>query len=247
MAAPARKILVFVPTYEERDNVQPMLAELRRHAPDADILFMDDHSSDGTGDLLDALARDEPRLKVIHRPAKLGIGSAHLDGIAYAYDHGYERLVTLDCDFTHSPSDIPVLLAKSDEAGLTIGSRFLGVDSLPGWSLPRKMLTRMGHVLTLTVLGVRGDATGAFRVYRLAQIPRAMFGLVTARGYAFFFESLFVAHQNGVTIGEVPIRLPRRTQGHSKMSFGEIRRSLEHLLRLFVASKTHPERFHIRP
>src|SRR5580704_6918211 len=128
MAEHAQKTLIFVPTYEERDNVQPMLVDLRRHAPDADIVFMDDNSPDGTGELLDTLAKTEPRLKVIHRAGKLGIGGAHLDGIAYAYDHGYDTLVTLDCDFTHSPADIPLLLARSGDAHLTIGSRFLEAD-----------------------------------------------------------------------------------------------------------------------
>jgi dolichol-phosphate mannosyltransferase len=245
MGAPAGKTLVFIPTYDERDNVQPMLAELRRHVPDADIVFMDDQSPDGTGEVLDELARSEPRLKVIHRPGKLGIGGAHLDGIAYAYDHGYEMLVTLDCDFTHSPSDIPLFLAKAEGADLVIGSRHLGTDSLPGWSVPRKILTRMGHLLTVTVLGVDGDATGAFRVYRLSRIPRRMFDLVTARGYAFFFESLFIAHQNGVRVDELPIKLPARTQGHSKMSMVEIQRSLTQLVKLFAASKMHPERFRL--
>lgn len=247
MAEPVRTILIFIPTYEERDNVRPMLGELRRYVPDADIVFMDDNSPDGTGELLDELARSEPRLKVIHRPGKLGIGGAHLDGIAYAYEGGYDTLVTLDCDFTHSPSDIPMMLSRGQDAQLTIGSRFLETDSLPGWSAARKVLTRMGHLLTVAVLGVRGDATGAFRVYRLSRIPRALFGLVTARGYAFFFQSLFIAHQNGLTIQEVPIRLPARTQGHSKMSLTEIRRSVQQLMELYVESKRHPERYRLKP
>ncbi|MGH7272045.1 MAG: glycosyltransferase, partial [Polyangiaceae bacterium] len=226
--------------------VRTMLNELARHVPGTDIVFMDDSSPDGTGQLLDELAKGEPRLTVIHRPGKLGIGGAHLDGIAYAYQHGYDTLVTLDCDFTHSPSDIPILLAKAEDAEFTIGSRYLEPDSLPGWSIVRKLLTRLGHAVTVGMLGIGGDATGAFRVYRLSRIPRAMFDLVTARGYAFFFESLFIAHQNHLTICEVPIRLPARTQGNSKMTLREIRRSLEQLLRLFVASKMSPNQFRLK-
>lgn len=246
MPTDAGKTLVFIPTYEERNNVPPMLAELTRHVPHADLLFMDDNSPDGTGDLLDELARKEPRLKVIHRSGKLGIGSAHLEGIAYAYDHGYDTLVTLDCDFTHSPSDIPALLEKSLVADIAIGSRYLGKDSLPGWSLVRKLLTKLGHVLTVGMLGITGDATGAFRAYRLARVPRGMFDLVKARGYAFFFESLFVASRNDICIGEVAIKLPARTQGHSKMSLREIQRSINQLIELSVASKLNPEQFRIR-
>lgn len=239
------KTLVFIPTYEERDNVPRMLAELVRHVPHADIVFMDDNSPDGTGQILDELARTEPRLKVIHRPGKLGVGGAHLDGIAYAYEHGYGTLVTLDCDFTHSPSDIPLLLKESAGADIVIGSRYLQSGSLPGWNVARRLLTNVGHVLTVGMLGIRGDATGAFRVYRLTTIPRAMFDLVTARGYAFFFESLFVANHNGLTIRELPIVLPARTYGHSKMGLRDIRRSVQQLLDLYVANMVNPAQFRL--
>jgi dolichol-phosphate mannosyltransferase len=243
----SRKLLVFIPTYDERDNVERMLAEVLQHVPEADVLFMDDNSPDGTGAILDACAKKEPRLTVIHRPGKLGIGGAHLDGIAYAYDHGYGALVTLDCDFTHLPSDIPMMLASAPEAAMVVGSRYLEEGSLPGWSMVRKGLTKLGHALTVNMLGIGGDATGAFRVYRLSKIPRDMFGLVTARGYAFFFESLFVAHENGLAVRDVPITLPARTYGHSKMSLFEIRRSVGQLFTLFVAKKTNPAQFRLGP
>jgi len=245
MAANPGKTLIFVPTYNERDNVRPMLAELAVHAPTADYVFMDDNSPDGTGDILDELAAKEPRLKVIHRAGKLGIGGAHLQGIAYAYDHGYDTLVTLDCDFTHSPADIPLLLRQSNEADITLGSRHLEPDSLPGWNLMRKALTKVGHVLTVGMLGIHGDATGAFRVYRLSKIPRELFNLVQARGYAFFFESLFVAYVNELVIREVPIKLPARTYGHSKMNVREIQRSVRQLVRLSIANKTNPAQFRL--
>jgi dolichol-phosphate mannosyltransferase len=175
----------------------------------------------------------------------LGIGGAHLDGIAYAYDHGYETLVTLDCDFTHSPSDIPLLLAECGDAHITVGSRHLEADSLPGWNVVRKLLTKLGHVLTVNMLGIGGDATGAFRVYRLSRIPRDLFGLVQSRGYAFFFESMFIAYINDLIIREVPIKLPARTYGHSKMNLREIERSVGQLLRLSIANKTNPAQFRL--
>jgi dolichol-phosphate mannosyltransferase len=245
MVATPGKTLLFVPTYEERGNVGPMVAELVRCVPHADIVFMDDNSPDGTGELLDELAKSEPRLTVLHRSGKLGVGGAHLDGIAYAYDHGYDILVTLDADFTHSPSDIPLLLERARDADITIGSRYLAPDSLPGWNLVRKLLTNLGHIVTENMLGIAGDATGAFRVYRLSTIPRAMFDLVTARGYAFFFQSLFIARQNELTVTEVPIKLPARTYGNSKMTVREIERSVEQLVRLFIANKTNPSQFRI--
>src|SRR5208283_350143 len=119
------------------------------------------------------------------------------------------------------PSDIPTLLRHSSDADITIGSRYLEANSLPGWNLVRRMLTNLGHVLTVNMLGISGDATGAFRVYRLSTIPRELFDLVKARGYPFFFESLFIATRNNLSVRDVPIRLPARTYGHSKMSLHE--------------------------
>ena len=239
------RTLIFVPTYEEAENVGPMVEQISAAMPDADLLFCDDNSPDGTGEKLDALAARFPRLSVKHRAGKLGIGGAHLDGIAYAYEHGYDVLVTLDCDFTHSPSGIPALVSRIGEADLVIGSRYLQDNSLPGWSPLRRFLTGFGHVLTENVLGVHGDATGAFRVYNLRRIPREMFDLVTARGYAFFFQSLYIVQANGLSIVEVPITLPARTYGHSKMNIKEVARSVRQLAELTVANATRPSQFKI--
>jgi SAM-dependent methyltransferase len=128
---------------------------------------------------------------------------------------------------------------------ITVGSRFLEKDSLPGWSLIRKSLTIFGHALTKYLLGITQDATGAFRVYQLRSIDRAMFGLIASRGYSFFFESLFFAHQNGLSIKDVPIVLPARTYGESKMQMVDIRASVQQLFTLSITSKVHPERFKV--
>jgi dolichol-phosphate mannosyltransferase len=210
---------------------------------DADLVFMDDNSSDGTGGALDALAARHARVRVLHRPGKAGIGSAHLDGIAYAYAQGYDRLVTLDCDFTHSPSLIPAFLARSDTAATVLGSRYLEGGSLPGWSLFRKSLTNVGHLLTKTMLNLSQDATGGFRVYNLNAIPRELFDLIQSKGYAFFFESLFVLHRNGYSMAEIPMALPARTYGSSKMTLTEVQRSVLTLFSLFLRDKARPTRF----
>lgn len=235
--------LIFIPTYDERENVSKMVEELLSLPLDADIVFMDDNSPDGTGEVLDGLARLHPRLKVLHRTGKLGIGSAHLEGIAYAYDRGYRVLVTMDCDFTHMPSDIPKLLEAAKDADLVAGSRFQNPDSLPGWSVARRGLTHLGHLVTQKTLGVTSDATGAFRVYRLDRIPRQLFNIITEKGYAFFFQSMFIMVQNEMNIVEVPIVLPARTYGHSKMNVVEIRRSIEQLGKLYLARLANPAQF----
>lgn len=240
------KTLIFIPTFNERENVGPMCAALLQLPFAADIVFLDDNSPDGTGELLDELAAKHPRVKIIHRVEKSGIGSAHLAGIAYAYDHGYERLITMDCDFTHSPHDLPRFAEQSRGADVTIGSRHLTGDSLPQWSLWRTLLTRVGHRLTAAALGFAYDATGALRVYDLTRIPRETFSLVTETGYAFFFNSLFVIHENGFNIRELPIVLPARTYGNSKMTLREVERSVQQLGALAVAKRVNPAQFLLR-
>ena len=236
-----------VPTYNERDNAPQMVADIGALGLDADVLFVDDDSPDGTGDLLEALRADHPRLTVMHRAGKNGIGSAHLDGIAHAYRGGYEQLVTLDCDFSHSPKDIAAFLSAAQEADVVVGSRWTAMNSLPGWNLFRRMMTHMGHVLTRVVLGLPYDATGAFRAYRLDRIPEDVFSLVQSKSYAFFFESLFMLHRNALRIREIPIVLPARTYGHSKMTLKAalqsvriMRRNRFHPGRLFIAVHRDP-------
>ncbi len=241
----SRRTLIFIPTYEERENVGPMCEEIVALGLDADLVFCDDSSPDGTGRVIDELAKKHPRVRAMHRSGKLGIGSAHLDGIAYAYDNGYARLVTMDCDFTHSPSDIPRMLAAAEGADLVAASRWKSANSLPGWSPMRKGLTHLGHTLTKRMLGVTGDATGAFRVYDLETIPRRLFDLVTEKGYAFFFQSMFIVQENDYRIAEVPIVLPARTYGHSKMSMLEVSRSVEQLGKLFLARQANPAQFRL--
>ena len=241
------KTLIFVPTYNECDNAPLLYNQIIALGLDADITFLDDNSPDGTGRVLDELASKDPRLHVIHRTGKLGIGSAHVDGINWAYDRGYARLVTMDCDFTHQPSDIPRLLEWSDKYDVVVASRWLRAGSLPGWNLLRRFLTGMGHVMTRFLLGMPHDATGAFRVYDLKKIPQAIFPLVKSRSYAFFFESLFVLVSNGFTIYEVPIVLPSRMYGHSKMDWREASRSLLRVWRMFFARTFRPAQFRLDP
>ena len=239
------KTLIFIPTYNERDNVGPMCDQILALGLDADLMFMDDGSPDGTGQLLDELAARHPRVRVAHRASKSGIGSAHQEGIAYAYDHGYERLVTLDCDFTHSPALIPQFLERSETADAVVGSRYLETNSLPGWSALRKSLTMLGHALTKNMLGISQDATGGFRVYKLTSIPREVFTLVQSKGYAFFFESMLVLQRNGFAIAEIAITLPARTYGNSKMSIQEVQRSVATLVTLLIQDQTNPGRFRV--
>ena len=220
------KLLIFVPTYNEINNVQIILSELYALNLDADILFMDDNSPDGTGALLDSLTESYSSLIVRHRAGKLGIGSAHRDAIAWAYENGYSKILTLDCDATHPPEYIPEFLKKSVDAEVVVGSRHLKKTSLQDWSLKRKFLTTVGHWLTYYCLSIPYDATSAFRLYDIQKIPQSFLDKVGSQGYSFFFESLFVLHQNGFKVGEVPIHLPTRINDESKMRYQDIYNSL---------------------
>ncbi|MFN0075959.1 MAG: glycosyltransferase [Prosthecobacter sp.] len=241
----SRRILIFIPTYQERDNAERMCRELFALGLDADVLFLDDNSPDGTGQALEALKPEFPRLVVHHRNGKLGIGTAHRESIQWAYDQDYDILVTMDCDYTHQPEDVSRLLAASEQSDIVVGSRFMEPGSLPGWIWYRRMLTIIGHTLTHSALGLPHDASGAFRVYRLRQIPRSLFDLVQACNYAFFYESLFVLSKNGLRIKDVAIILPARTYGHSKMSWREAMRSGFGVFKLALRFYAHPERFRL--
>ena len=237
------KTLIFVPTYNERENAPRMCREIMALGIDADVLFIDDGSPDGTGKVLEDLKCNFPRLIVQHREGKLGIGSAHLEAIDWAYENGYERLVTLDCDFTHSPSDIPKILTVLDVADFSIGSRWIALNSLPGWNVFRRFMTSAGHWLTKGLLGIPHDASGAFRGYRLDRLDKRLFSLVQSKGYAFFVESMFVLLKNGVSISEVAIVLPARTYGSSKMTVGAALRTVRTVFELALESLAVPERF----
>lgn len=239
------KALLFVPTYNERENAPKLCEELLKLNLPLDIMFIDDNSPDGTGKLLDEIAAKNPSIKVIHREGKQGIGSAHQFGITWAYDHGYSVVISMDADFTHRPEHIPTLLDYAASADVAIGSRYMSENSLPGWNLLRRLLTKTGHALTTVLLGMPYDATGAFRMYRIDRIPRAAFQIVESRGYSFFFESLYVLFKNGFSIKEFPIELPARTYGNSKMDIREVRRSVDLLFKTYFQSIINPSQFRI--
>ena len=238
-----KKILVMIPTYNERENVEKMARDITSTGIDTDILFIDDNSPDGTGAVLEELKKTLPRLLVIHRPGKQGIGSAHKDGIAWVYAHGYTHLVTMDCDFTHSPDNIKDLLAFSDDYDVVVGSRHMLENSLDGWNLWRKCITRAGHLLTTVLLRMPYDATGAFRLYRLDRVPEEIFSRVESRGYSFFFESLTIINLNRIRIRDVPIALPPRTYGHSKLQLSDMVHALIFMVTIFWNIQFNKKKF----
>ena len=237
------ELLILIPTYNECENLPVLINQLRALPVTADILFIDDNSPDGTGNLLDEISRTNKGIFVIHRQRKLGIGSAHKEGIEWAYDKHYRILVTMDCDLTHSPKDIIRLIGASANNDIVVGSRFLEKNSLIEWNYFRTFLTRCGHFLTRNLLDLTYDATGAFRLYRLSTISIENFRLVKSTGYSFLFESLYVLNVNQHEICEIPIELPARTYGHSKMKIQDVLKSLTFLCSLFLSSLFNPSKY----
>lgn len=237
--------LIFIPTYNERENVEIICADILKQKIDCDVLFMDDGSPDGTGKVLNELASRHSNVRVVHREAKSGIGSAHQAGIRWAYDKGYKTLITMDSDQTHPPQYLPDLIAASKDCGVVVGSRHLREDSLKDWDFLRLVLTRVSHALTVHLLGMRHDATTAYRLYKLERIPRGIFDLVESKSYAFFFESLYILQVNGIAIKDVGITLPARTRGNSKMTFRDAARSAGQLAYLLALQTFAPGRLRL--
>jgi len=212
------KILVLIPTYNEFENIGTLIQEIERlRIPDLDILVVDDGSYDGTIDALKRLCLSYDNIFVLERGSKKGIGSAHLDGINWAYQKGYNRLITMDADLTHSPSYFKDLIEASEKYDLVVASRHLLKNSMIGWSLKRKVITSLNHLLVRLILGLRVDTSNSFRIYCLDRIPKRVFELISSNSYSFFFESLKILEMNGVIIGEVPVVMIERRKGSSKL------------------------------
>lgn len=239
------RTLVFIPTYNERENIERICSEIIKVCPDWDLLFLDDNSPDGTGVIIDDLSKRYQNVRAMHRPRKMGIGSAHMDGIKWAYANGYKNLVTMDCDFTHSPELIPVFIENGKNCDIVVGSRYIIKNSLTGWNFVRRFLTKAGHFLTKYCLGIAYDATGAFRLYRLDKIPGHVFDFIQSKGYSFFFESLYILNMNSFSIKEVPIILSPRTYGHSKMSCKDAFHSFTQLVRIYFGVSLNRKQYEI--
>jgi dolichol-phosphate mannosyltransferase len=235
--------LIFIPTYNEHENVENIAGQILDLNLNLDILFMDDNSPDGTGDILNQLSEKYKNISVVHRTGKLGIGSAHIEGINLAYDKAYKNLITMDCDFTHSPEYIKQFLDNSKKYDIVIGSRYLQENSLNGWNAFRKILTKIGHFLTSIFLEIPFDATAAYRLYRLDKISKDFINLIDSRSYSFFFESLFILYNNNYSIKEISTVLPARVYGHSKMQIKDALHSVLFLVHIYLNKIINKERF----
>jgi dolichol-phosphate mannosyltransferase len=221
---------VTLATYNERDNLAELIAAIHAEVPRADVLVIDDNSPDGTGALADELGRRDPRIRVLHRPGKLGLGTATLAAMRLAIDHGYDLLLNLDADFSHPPRYLPALLAGMRDHDVMIGSRYVPGGGTKGWPLSRQFISRAVNLFVRLVMGLPvRDASGAFRCYRVSKLRAADLDRVRSRGYSFQQEVLFRCHQAGCRLGEFPIVFENRKAGASKVNWRESVRSLSML------------------
>jgi dolichol-phosphate mannosyltransferase len=211
---------VVLPTYNEAENLEAIAERiLLQLGRDDRILVVDDNSPDGTGSIADRLAGEEPRIEVLHRPGKGGLGPAYLAGFARALEGGAELILEMDADFSHSPADLPRLIAATERADLALGSRYIKGGGVEEWGLLRKVVSRVGSAYARLVLGVRvRDLTGGFKCFRREVLERLDLERVHANGYAFQIELTYRAIQAGFTVEEVPIVFRNRRKGASKMT-----------------------------
>lgn len=233
---PRLRAVVLLPTYNERENLEAIIAAIHRVQPELDILVIDDSSPDGTGEVADGLAAADSRISVLHRAGKEGLGRAYLDGFSRALGDPaeYTHLIQMDADFSHDPAHLAAMLeAASAGADVVVGSRYVAGGRTVGWSRRRRLLSRAGGTYARLVLGVGvRDLTAGFVCYRREVLCALDLAGVEASGYGFQIEMKFRCERQGFVIREVPIAFPDRQRGASKMSFGIMAEALGLVWRL---------------
>jgi dolichol-phosphate mannosyltransferase len=213
------RILVIIPTYNEAENIEPIVGRLRDAVPEADVLVADDNSPDGTGDLADKLAANDDHVHVLHRKGKEGLGAAYIAGFRWGIERGYGVLVEHDADGSHQPEQLPRLLTALRDADLVLGSRYVPGGAVQNWPKSREILSRGGNIYTRLALGVPlKDATGGYRAFRRATLEGIGLDEVASAGYCFQVDLAWRAVKAGFRVVEVPITFVERERGQSKMS-----------------------------
>jgi dolichol-phosphate mannosyltransferase len=240
-----QRVLVIVPTYDERQNLPGALERLRAHAPDADVLVVDDGSPDGTGELAEKIAERETaddgtrRVHVLHRAGKLGLGTAYVAGFRWALERAYDVVVEMDADGSHRAEDLPALLRGIADADLVLGSRWVPGGRVLNWPVSRHVLSRGANTYTRLVLGIPlRDATGGFRAYRAELLGALELSDIASQGYCFQVDMAWRAVRSGARVVEVPITFVERELGQSKMSRAIVLEALVSVTRWGIAERS---------
>jgi len=213
--------MLCLPTYDERENLEPMLRALAEVlGPDDRVLVIDDNSPDGTGELADQLAAELQFVDVLHRERKEGLGRAYVAGFRIALERGAELVLEMDCDFSHDPKDVPRLIEAAESADLVLGSRYVAGGGVRDWGLIRRLISRGASIYTRVLLMPVRDATGGFKCFRREVLERLELDEITSRGYMFQIETTYRARRAGFRVREIPIVFADREVGGSKMSRG---------------------------
>jgi len=217
---PDPRVLIVVPTYNERDSLPILVDAVFAIQPEAHILVVDDASPDGTGKLADEMAERDPRLHVMHRAGKRGLGSAYVEGFSWGLARTYDQFIEMDADMSHDPRYLSALIAALDDgADLAVGSRNIPEGGVEGWGIGRQVLSKGGSLYSRAVLGVRvHDLTTGYKAYKRATLEAIGLDRVHSNGYAFLIETTFRALRRGLKVIEIPIVFVDRRVGHSKMS-----------------------------
>ncbi len=224
---------VIIPTFNERENIALLIGELHTFVPTLHVIVVDDNSPDGTGRIVDEIAAADARVHPLHRPAKLGLGTAHIAGMKLALAQRLEPILTMDADFSHAPHAAPQLLQALDQHDIVIGSRYVAGGGALHCSLPRRLLSRGANLFARSMLGLEAsDTTAGFRAYRAAVLESIPLDDITSNGYSFLIEMLYQCQKAGWRIGEVPILFENRQRGKSKISRQEIYKALGTVMRL---------------
>ena len=216
----SNEAVVLMPTYNERENLRSIVEEVLRTAP-VDMLIIDDNSPDGTGSVADVLAEHEPRVQVMHRPGKEGLGRAYLDGFRWALARDYKYVFEMDADFSHQPRYLPEFLRNIKHYDVVLGSRYVENGGVSNWSMLRQLISRGGSLYARSILGIDiRDLTGGFKCFRRETLEQLDLDTVRTSGYGFQIEMTYRAIQRGFSVKEIPIIFFERNAGKSKMSSG---------------------------
>lgn len=227
--------LIVIPTYNEIENIRSIAEAVHRAAPWADILFVDDNSPDGTGQAADEMCAADPRIHVLHREAKQGLGRAYLAGFGWALARAYEFIFEMDADFSHDPGAIPAFREAAEAADLCLGTRYKGGIRVINWPLSRLALSKGAATYVRLVTGMPfTDPTGGYKCFRRAVLEALDLDKVTSNGYSFQIEMTHKAWMMGFEIAEVPITFEERRSGASKMSSAIVKEALRVVWKLYI-------------
>jgi len=234
--------LIVIPTYNEAENLEPLVLAILALGADLEILVVDDNSPDGTGGIADRISRALPGIHVLHRPGKMGLGTAYIEGFRWAITRGYDYVFEMDSDFSHDPSYLPTFLDKIASADLVIGSRYVNGGGTPDWGLLRRLISGGGNLFARCMLGLQThDCTGGFRCYRREMLQKVPWEQIQLHGYGFQVGTIYYVERLGGRVVEFPIVFRDRQRGKSKMSLKIILEAFAYVTRMAMARRRRRE------